>query len=102
MQARRLGVYAPFMALRLRGRVQETRPAAAGAAAALPAAHGIVERANRTVRVECWSQYRDSLACAAMNKTLDRCLDCYNNRRRHRSLGMRTPAEFATVAAMAA
>ena len=37
-----------------------------------------------------------------MNKALDRCLDYYNNRRRHRSLGMRTPAEFATMATMAA
>ena len=55
------------------------------------------------MRVECWSQYRDSLTCAAMNKALDRYLDYYyNNQRRCRSLGMRTPAEFATVAAMAA
>ena len=35
-----------------------------------PRLNGIVERANRTVRVECWSQYRDSLACAAMNEAL--------------------------------
>ena len=68
-----------------------------------PQLNGIVERANRTVRVECWSQYRDSLTCAAMNKALDRYLDdYYDNQRRYRSLGMRTPAEFATVAAMAA
>ena len=37
-----------------------------------------------------------------MNKALDRYLDYYNDQRRHRSLGMRTPAEFATMAAMAA
>ena len=54
-----------------------------------PELNGIVERANRTVRVECWSQYRDDLTCAAMNAALDRYLDYYNNRRRHRSLGMK-------------
>ena len=54
------------------------------------------------MRIECWSQYRDELACAAMNKALDSCLDYCNNRRRHRSLGMKTPAEFATMTAMAA
>jgi len=42
-----------------------------------PQLNGIVERANRTVRVECWSQYRDALACAAVNKALDRYLDYY-------------------------
>ena len=31
-----------------------------------PGLNGIVERANRTVRVECWSQYRDDLTCAAI------------------------------------
>ena len=67
-----------------------------------PELNGIVERANRTVRIECWSQCRDDLACAAMNAALGRCLDYCNNRRRHRSLGMKTPAEFATMAAMAA
>ena len=67
-----------------------------------PQLNGIVERANRTVRIECWSQYRDELACAAMNKALDSYLDYYNNRRRHRSLGMKTPAEFAAMTAMAA
>lgn len=35
---------------------------------------------------ECRSQYRDALACAAMNKALDSYLDYCNNRRRHRSL----------------
>ena len=48
-----------------------------------PELNGIVERANRAVRVECWSQYRDDIFSAAMN-------------------GMRTPAEFATTTAMAA
>ena len=54
------------------------------------------------MRVECWSQYKDDLACAPMNAALNRYLDYYNNRRRHRSLGMRTPAEFATMTAVAA
>ena len=67
-----------------------------------PELSGIVERANRTVRVECWSQYPNDLTCAAMNGPLDRYLEHYNNRRRHRFLGMRTPAEFATMAPMAA
>ena len=67
-----------------------------------PELNGIVKRANRAVRIECWSQCRDDLACAAMNAALGRCLDYCNDRRRHRSLGMKTPAEFATMAAMAA
>ena len=62
-----------------------------------PQLNGIVERANRTVRVECWSQCRGELTCAAMNEALARYLDYYNNRRRHRSLGMKTPAEFARM-----
>ena len=56
-----------------------------------PQLNGIVERANRTVRVECWSQCRGELTCAAMNEALAAYLDYYNNRRRHRSLGMKTP-----------
>ena len=36
--------------------------------------NGIVERANRTARVERWSQYRDDLACAAINEALERYL----------------------------
>ena len=55
---------------------------------------GAVERANRTVRVECWSQYRDSLTCAAMNKALDRYLDYYNDQRRHRSLRHEDPGRI--------
>ena len=64
--------------------------------------NGIVERANRTARVERWSQHRNDLACAAMNEALDSHLDYYNNRRKHRSLGMKTPAEFARMAEVAA
>ena len=30
-----------------------------------PPPDGIVERANRTMGVECWSQYRGELTCAA-------------------------------------
>ena len=30
-----------------------------------PQPDGIVERANRTMRVECWSQYRGERTCAA-------------------------------------
>ena len=34
-----------------------------------------------------------------MNAALGRHIDYYNNRRRHRSFGMRTPAELAMVTA---
>ena len=67
-----------------------------------PQLNGIVERANRTARVECWSQHRGELTCAAMNETLRRCLDYHNHRRPHRALGMKTPAEFAGMIAVAA
>ena len=67
-----------------------------------PQLNGIVERANRTVRVECWSQCRGDLTCVAMNEALARYLDYCNNRRRHRSLGTKTPAEFARMMAAAA
>ncbi len=67
-----------------------------------PQLNGIVERANRTARVECWSQYRGELTCAAMNEALGQYLDYYNSRRPHRSLGMKTPAEFARMVAVAA
>ena len=67
-----------------------------------PQLNGIVERANRTARVECWSQHRGELTCAAMNETLRHHLDYYNNRRPHRSLGMKTPAEFARMINVAA
>ena len=67
-----------------------------------PELNGIVERANRTVRIECWSQYWGERSCAAMNEALAAYLDYYNNKRRHRSLGMETPADFARMQAMAA
>ncbi len=54
-----------------------------------PQLNGIVERANRTMRVECWS--RGELTCATMNEALCRYLDYYNGRRAHRSLGMKPP-----------
>ena len=67
-----------------------------------PQLNGIVERANRTVRSECWRLYDGELNCAAMNKALQDCLHYYNNRRPHRSLGMRTPAQQAILLDMAA
>ena len=67
-----------------------------------PQLDGIVERTNRTMRVECWSQYRGEPPCAAMNEALRRHLDYCNDRRPHRSLGMKTPAEFAGMVALAA
>ena len=67
-----------------------------------PQPDGIVERANRTARVECWSQHRGEPACAAMNEALRRHLHYYNSRRPHRSLGMKTPAEFARMIDVAA
>ena len=67
-----------------------------------PELNGIVERANRSERVECWSQHQGELTCAALNESQSRWLDYYNNRRPHRSLGMRTPAQAAADLAMAA
>ena len=67
-----------------------------------PQPDGIVERANRAARVECWSRHRGELTCAGMNETLRRHLDYYNHRRPHRALGMKTPAEFARMIAVAA
>ena len=58
-----------------------------------PELNGIVERANRTARIECWSLHVGELNCQAMNAALERHLDYYNNRRPHRSLDMRTPAQ---------
>ena len=66
-----------------------------------PQLNGIVERANRTARAECWSQCQGELTCAAMNEALALYLDYYN-RRPHRSLGMKTPTEFARMMAVAA
>lgn len=67
-----------------------------------PELNGIVERANRSERIECWSQHRGELTCAALNESQERWLDYYNNRRPHRSLGMRTPAQAAVDMGMAA
>ena len=61
---------------------------------------GLIPRSSRPKK--CWSQYRNDLTCAAMNEALERYLDYYNNRRKHRSLGMKTPAEFARMAEVAA
>ena len=35
-----------------------------------PDPDGIVERGNRTARIECWSQCRGELTCAVMNEAL--------------------------------
>ena len=56
-----------------------------------PQLNGIVERTNRTARVECWSQHRGEPACAAMNEALRRHLHYYNGRWPHRSLGHENP-----------
>lgn len=61
----------------------------------------LVERANRTVRVERWSPARGERTRAALNETRHRHLDCYGHRRPHRPLGMETPAEFARMIAVA-
>ena len=50
-----------------------------------PQPDGIVERANRTAHVECWSQHPGELTCATMNETLRHHLEYYNHRRPHRS-----------------
>ena len=67
-----------------------------------PQLNGIVERANRTARSECWRACDGELNCAAMNKALRTYLDYCNDRRPHRSLGMRTPNQQAAFLGMAA
>ena len=67
-----------------------------------PQLNGVVERANRTARSECRRLHDGELNCGAMNKTPQAYLDYCNNRRPHRSLGMRTPAEQAILPGMAA
>ena len=67
-----------------------------------PQLNGIVERANRTARSECWRFHDGKLNCGAMNKTLQTYLDYCNNRRPHRSLDMRTPKQQAAFLGMAA
>ena len=66
-----------------------------------PELNGMVERANRSERIECWSQHQGELTCAALNEAQALWLDYYNNRRPHRSLGMKTPAEAAAALGMA-
>ena len=67
-----------------------------------PELNGIVERTNRTARIECWSLHDGELTRQAMNAALERRLDYYNNRRPHCSLNMRTPAQQAMMLGMAA
>ena len=62
-----------------------------------PELNGMVERANRSERIECWSQHRGEVTCAALNESQSAWLDYYNNRRPHRGLGMKTPAEAAVA-----
>ena len=67
-----------------------------------PQWNGLVERINRTVRTECWNHYRGEWNCRAMNERMDECIRFYNNERPHHSLGMKTPAEAATMAGVSA
>ena len=62
-----------------------------------PQWNGLVERINRTVRTECWNHYRGEWNCRAMNERMDEYIRFYNNERPHHSLGMKTPAEAATI-----
>ena len=64
-----------------------------------PELNGMVERANRSERIECWSQHRGEVTCAALNESQSAWLDYYNNWRPHRALGMKTPAEAAAAEA---
>ena len=67
-----------------------------------PELNGIVERANRTSKMEFWRFHDGELSCEAVNEALAEHLDYYNNRRPHRALGMKTPAEMARILGMAA
>ena len=67
-----------------------------------PELNGIVERANRTSKMEFWRFHDGELSCEAVNEALAEHLDYYNNRRPHRALGMKTPAEMAGILGMAA
>lgn len=67
-----------------------------------PDLNGMVERANRTARRECWTQHAGEANCAALNKTLSNYLHYYNEERPHRSLGGETPNERARMLGMAA
>ena len=67
-----------------------------------PKLNGIVERANRTARIEFWNNYTGKFNCEAVNMALVVYLHYYNNERPHRSLGMKTPSEMSTIMAIAA
>ena len=67
-----------------------------------PQWNGLVERINRTVRTECWNHYQGEWNCRAMNERMDECIRFYNNERPHHSLGMKNPAETATMTGVSA
>ena len=67
-----------------------------------PQWNGLVERINRTVRAECWNHYRGEWNCRAMNERMDEYIRFYNSERPHHSLGMKTPAEAATMTGVSA
>ena len=67
-----------------------------------PEWNGLVERANRTVREECWHRYRGKQTCAARNARLAEYLFYYNYERPHRGIGLRTPSEAAKILEAAA
>ena len=57
----------------------------------------LVERMHR-----CWNHYRGEWNCRAMNERMGEYIRFYNNERPHHSLGMKTPAEAATMAGVSA
>ena len=67
-----------------------------------PQPDGIVERANRTARVECWSQYRGELTCAAMKRGLAPPPRLPQPSPAAPLARHETPAEFAGMIAVAA
>ena len=67
-----------------------------------PQWNGLVERINRTVRTECWNHYRGEWNCRDMNERMDEYIRFYNDERPHHSLGMKTPAETATMTGVSA
>ena len=66
-----------------------------------PELNGIVERANRTSKMEFWRFLDGDLTCKAINEAPAKCLNYRNNRWPHRALGMNTPAEMARILGMA-
>ena len=67
-----------------------------------PKWNGLVERANRTVREEFWAHYTGDYNCQGINEALDRYRHYYNHLRPHYALGLKTPAEYATMTAVSA